>query len=119
MAKVPGYTQPVGAGRTSELDAYAYQETEIYSLLRGFAYHKDLDKAHKGKGLVTVDAPNWVASRIGLMKAQWEPALAIATVRGLYQRLRMDPRITPAALKLFRDGVKSQFDAASAAAILK
>lgn len=119
MAKVPGYSKPAGAGRTREVDAYAYQETEIYSLLRGFAYHKDLAKADQGKGLVTVDAPNWVASRIGLMKAQWEPTLAVAMVRGLYQRLRMDPRITPAALKLFTDGVKAQFDAAGAAAILK
>lgn len=119
MATVPGYTKPVGPGRTSELDAYAYQETEIYALLRGFAYHKPLAKADQGKGLITVDAPNWVAARIGLMKSQWEPALATALVRGLYQRLRVDPRITPPALKLFTDGVKTQFDAASAAAILK
>lgn len=119
MAKVPGYVKPGGAGRQTEIDAYAYQETEIYSLLRGFAYHKDLAKADQGKGLVTVDAPNWVASRIGLVRAQWEPSLATAMLRGLYQRLRLDRRITPAALKLFADGVKSQFDAASAAAILK
>jgi len=119
MAKVAGYVKPGGAGRQTEIDAYAYQETEIYSLLRGFAYHKDLAKADQGRGLVTVDAPNWVASRIGLMKAQWEPSLANAVLRGLYQRLRLDARITPAALKLFADGVKSQFDAATAAAILK
>lgn len=119
MTKVPGYVQPTGKGRTVEMDAYAYQETEMYSVMRGFPYHKGLDKKHQGKGLVSLDAPGLVMARVGLIKQQWEPGLAKALLRGLYQRYRADPRLTPAALDLFRDAVKAQFDAATAAVILK
>src|SRR5205085_4576514 len=45
-ARMPGYVRPTGAGRTSEIDAYAYPETEIYSLLREFTYFVPLAPAH-------------------------------------------------------------------------
>lgn len=119
MSKVPGYVQPTGKGRTVEIDAYAYQETEMYAVMRGFPYHKDLDKSHQGKGLVSLNAPSLIQARVGLIKQQWEPGLAKALLRGIYQRYRADPRLTAAALDLFREAVKAHFDAATAAAILK
>ena len=118
MAKVPGYVRPVDKERLAEVDAYAYQETEIYSIMRGFPYHKDVDKKDQGKGIASLRAADIVKYRVGLLKAQWEPGLAKALLRGLYQRYRIDARLTPAALDLFRDAVKAQFDAAAATAIL-
>lgn len=119
MAKVPGYVQPKGKDRTTEVDAYAYQETEIYSVMRGFPYHKALEKKDQGKGLVSLDAPALIKARVGLIKRQWEPGLAKALLRGLYQRYRADPRLTPASLALFGDAIKAHFDAVTAASILK
>lgn len=113
QAKIPGYTKPATGTkeRTAEIDAYAYQETEIYSLLRSLPYHTPLAAADKGKGLVSIDPASTVAARLGIMKRQWEPKLAVAIVRGLYQRLLQDPRITASAINAFRAGVKTNFPA--------
>jgi len=119
MAKMPGYVQPTDDERTTEIDAYAYQETEIYSVMRGFPYHKDLEKRDRRKGLVSLDAPALIMARVGLIKQQWEPGLVKALLRGLYQRYRADPRLTPASLDLFRNAIKAHFDVATAASILK
>jgi len=120
-ALMPGYTRPTGAGRTSEIDAYAYQETEIYSLLRSFQYHTAPSAAHASLQPYSIDPASTVSARIGYIKRQWTPTVAQALLRGLYERLRHDPRITPAALNAFRQGVRNNYtgsDAPVAAAIL-
>ena len=111
QAKMPGYTKPAAGTteRRSEIDAFAYQETEIYSLLRSFSYHTPIAAADAGKGLVSIDPTSTVQARLGLIKQQWEPKLAVAIVRGLYQRLLQDPRITGPAINAFRAGVKLEF----------
>jgi hypothetical protein len=113
QAKVPGYVKPAAGTdeRKTEVDAYAYQETEIYSLLRSFPYHTSLAPADAAKGLVSINPPAMVEARLGYIKRQWEPALAVALVRGLYQRFLQDPRLTPAALDVFRAGVRAAFPA--------
>jgi len=120
-ALMPGYTQPTGPGRTSEIDAYAYQETEIYSLLRSLSYHTAPSAAHASVQQFSVDPASTVSARIGIIKQQWTPVVAQALLRGLYQRLRHDPRITTAALNAFRQGIRNNFtgaEASIAAAIL-
>jgi hypothetical protein len=97
---MPGYTQSAGAGRTSEIDAYAYQETEIYSLLRSLPYHTMLAPADAALQPNYADPEPTVRARIGLIKQQWEPRVSKALLRGLYQRLRLDPRIRPEACSL-------------------
>ena len=118
-AKMPGYTQPTGDARTSELDAYAYQETEIYSLMREVPYYtpnapKDTAKLDS----INYDPAPTISSRIGLMKQQFAPKVAISLAHGLYQRFKIDPRLDPKALKAFEDGVRQNFSAAEAATIL-
>ena len=115
QAKMPGYTKPAAGTpeRRSEIDAYAYQETEIYSLLRSFSYHTPIAAADAGKGLVSIDPASTVEARLGLIKQQWEPTLSVSIVRGLYQRLLQDPRITGLALNAFKAGVKLRFPAES------
>jgi hypothetical protein len=108
-AKMADYTQPTGDARTSEIDNFAYQGTEIYSLLRSLPYHTPIKEKDKGKKLSSVDPKNTVRARIGLIKKNWDPKLAPALVRGLYVRFRLDPRITPEALDAFKDGVREVF----------
>lgn len=113
QAKIPGYSKPAAGtkARTREIDAYAYQETEIYSLLRSFPYHTPIAAKDAKKGLVSIDPASTVQARLELMKNQWEPSLAHAIVRGLYKRLLADPRITGPAINAFRAGVKAVFPA--------
>jgi len=118
-ALMPGYTQPTGAARTSETDAYAYQETEIYSLLRSLPYHTNLAPADAALQPGYVDPEPTVLARIRIITQQWEPRIAKALVRGLYQRFRIDPRLTPAALAAFERGVRANFTAAEATDILR
>lgn len=113
-ARMPGYVRPVGPGRTTEVDSYAYQETEIYSLLRSMPYHTAPTAAHAAVSQYSVDPASTVRARIGLIKSQWAPTVAQALLRGLYQRLRHDPRITPAALDAFRQGVRAHYTGADA-----
>ena len=112
-AKMTDYTQPSGDARGKEIDNFAYQGTEIYSLLRGFAYHtsisKEVKEKNKGKRLVEVNPKTTVQFRLGLIKENWDPKVAPALVRGLYMRLALDPRITPKALDAFKEGVRNVF----------
>ncbi|HHH43866.1 MAG TPA: DUF4157 domain-containing protein [Gammaproteobacteria bacterium] len=120
-ALMPGYTQPTGPGRTAEIDAYAYQETEIYSLLRSLPYHTAPTAADASVQPLSIDPASTVNARIGLIKRQWTPIVGQSLLRGLYQRLRHDPRITPDALNAFRQGIRNNYkgaEASIAAAIL-
>lgn len=63
---------------------------------------------------INYDPVPTIASRIGLIKTQFEARVARSIVRGLYQRYRMDPRLVPAAIAAFTAGVRSHFPAAAA-----
>jgi len=119
--KIPGYVKPAEGtkARTAEKDAYAYQETEIYALLRSLPYSKSIAPKDVPKGLVGYEPAQWAKDRIGIIKSQWEPKLAVAIVRGLYKRLLLDPRISGPAIKAFRDGVRIHFTVAEAAEVFK
>lgn len=106
-----GYVQPAGAARTSEIDAYGYQETEIYSLLRSLPYHTPLAAKDAALQAGYVDPEPTVVGRLQLIQSQWEARVAKALVRGMYERFRLDPRLTPAALAAFRRSVTTVFGA--------
>jgi hypothetical protein len=119
-ARMPGYTQPTGDGRTSEIDAYAYQETEIYSLMREVEYYTpNAPRDRRALDQINYDPAPAIADRIGLIVQQWEPRVARSLVRGLLQRFRVDPRLVPAAIRAFEAGVRAHFQAADAAQILR
>ncbi|HTV20938.1 MAG TPA: DUF4157 domain-containing protein [Polyangiaceae bacterium] len=119
-AKVSGYTKPASGSdeRTTELDAYAYQETEIYAVLRSMSYRTAPTKAHAAQ-VPDLDTQGLVDWHVELMKQQWSPKLIVAILRGLRKRLMIDPRITPAARKVFDKAVRKNFGAKTAAAVLK
>lgn len=92
----------------------------MYSLMREVEYYTpNAPKDRAALDSINYDPAPTIASRVGLIKAQFEPRVARSIVRGLYQRYRMDPRLVPAALTAFTNGVKSSFPAAEAKQILK
>ena len=105
-AKMPGYKQPSGAARTSEYDAFGYQETEMYAEMRELEFTVPSD-------------PNFAASqkeisdRVGIIVKQWEPRVAKALLRGLFQRFRIDPRIVAISLAAFEKGVNAHVTVAN------
>ena len=120
MGKMPGYVKPAAgtSARRSEIDAYAYQETEMYSVLRSMAYRTAPSAADAGK-VPNLDTQRIVTYRVGLMKKQWAPTLIAAVLRGYRKRLVIDPRISGAALGVFDTALKTHFDAATVAKIAK
>jgi hypothetical protein len=118
-ALMPGYTQPTGAARTAEIDAYAYQETEIYSLLLEVPYFTPVSAAHQHLSSINFDPADAVSARIGVINDQWESRVARSLLRGLLLRFRLDPRLTPQAIQTFEAGIRANFTTAEANAILQ
>jgi len=105
--KIPG-----SDARREEIDAYAYQETEIYSNMRELPFFTevraaDLKKDPRLKNL-NPDPAGLIADHIGLIKDQWSGSgLDVAMLRGIWSRYSLDPRIDPKALKAFKEGLKA------------
>ena len=121
-ALMPGYTQPADGtdARTSEIDAYAYQETEMYSLMREVEYYTPNAPRDRARlDSINYDPAPTISTRIGLIKTQFEPRVARSIVRGLYQRYRMDPRLVPAAIAAFVAGVRANFTGPEATQLLR
>jgi hypothetical protein len=121
-ARMPGYTRPADGSteRTSEIDAYAYQETEMYSLMREVEFYTPNAPRHRAAlDSINYDPAPMIATRIGLIKSQFEARVARSIVRGLYQRYRADPRLVPAAIAAFTAGVRVHFPGAQATQILR
>jgi hypothetical protein len=108
QTKVPGYVKPAAgsAERTTELDAFAYQETEIYAVLRSMAYRTAPAAKDAGK-VPALDTQVLVTWHVETMTKQWSPKLIVPVLRGLRRRLIIDPRINVAALKVFDNAVNA------------
>ena len=100
MAGMPGYKRPSGKARDTEIDAYAYQETETYAVLRGFPYRTAATAADAAK-VVDLDSKGLVCWHIDLMTQQWAPGLIVPILRGLRMRLVVDPRVSGPAMNIF------------------
>jgi len=122
--QVPGYVPPDAstkagqAARQTELSAYAYQETEIFAVLRSMAYRTAPTAADAPK-VPNLDSQALVTWHVATLKKQWAPSLIVAILRGLRQRLAIDPRISKAALGVFDAAVLANFDAATRATVAK
>jgi len=118
-ALMPGYTQPTGADRTSEIDAFAYQETEIYSQLVEVEFHTPVSAAHQSLEAINADPATVVRRRIGIIRRQWQSDVARALVRGMLLRFRLDPRLHSTAIQVFEQAIRDNFSSTEAAAILQ
>lgn len=121
-ALMPGYTAPAAgsAARLSEIDAYAYQETEMYSLMREVPYFTPNAPADVAAlASVNYDPGPAIGGRVQMIHDQWEPRVARSLLRGLYLRFMADPTVGGPAMNAFRAGVRAAFPAADAAVILQ
>jgi hypothetical protein len=93
-----------------ETSTYAYIGTETYAALREVPYVKQFSPAHAGKGLGrSIPPAENVDNKIGLIKAKYAPGIAEAVLQGLYERFRVDPRISQEALILFEETAEKYF----------
>jgi hypothetical protein len=93
-----------------EKSTFAYIGTEIYAALREVPYYTPVSSAHAGKGLITgIEPRENIDNKIGLVKSKYAPGIAEAVLQGLYERFRIDPRISPAALALFEEVAQKHF----------
>ncbi len=120
MAGMPGYHKPAEGtqDRTNELDAYAYQETEIYSVLRSAPYRTPPTAADVNK-VPNLDSQALVDWHVSLIRDEWPDKLVVPVLRGLRMRLVVDPRIKGMAMHIFDKAVTSKLDAKTAAEVIK
>jgi hypothetical protein len=93
-----------------EKDTFAYIGTETYAALREVPYETPLSATHAAKGLITAIEPaKNIDNKIGLIKSKYARGIAEAVLQGLYERFRIDPRISPDALALFEEVAEKHF----------
>lgn len=86
----------------AELSTFGYIGTETYAALREVPYDVPLRPEHAARGLSTAIEPaSNIDNKIGLLKAKYAPAMAGALLQGLYERFKVDPRVSQDALALF------------------
>lgn len=94
-------------------DIYGYIGTEMYAALREVPYERALSTADAAKGLTRAISPEEnVDNKIGLIKSKYAPGIAEAVLQGLYERFRVDPRISQDALALFESTAAKYFPGA-------
>jgi Domain of unknown function (DUF4157) len=93
-----------------EVNTFGYIGTETYAALREVPFEKRLSPTHAAKGLhMAIDPASNVDNKIGLIKSKYAPGVAEGVVQGLYERFRIDPRISAEALELFEEKADKYF----------
>jgi len=102
----PSYTKP--ADRGSEKRLYGYPETEIYSEMIEAKHAIPISAADRKKGIKGSDRPSRnIKSMVGRLARNLEPSVAKAVLLGMWERFRIDPRLSPKALQLYKDAVNT------------
>ncbi len=107
-AHFPEYRAP--RSDRDELRLYDYLGTEIYAEMREFEFYKEVSPADRKKGVKSSDDPKQdIEARVKKLKQFFEPKVAEALIRGMWERFRVDPRIVPGALALFKAAADTHF----------
>ena len=102
------YQQP--ASRTKEKGLYGYPETEIYSEMIEYKYYVPISTADKKKGVRGSDEPGRnIDQMVKRLKTALEPEVVKPILLGMWERFRIDPRLTKGALKLYKKAVNHHF----------
>jgi hypothetical protein len=98
--QVPSLGQPWDT--SEEFTTFGYIGTEIYAALREMPFEVPLSRedAKRGVGVGAHPVPN-ISNKIGLLKAKFKPGLAEALLQGLYERFKIDPRVSASSLAVF------------------
>jgi len=92
-----------------EENTFGYIATEIYAALREVPYDVPLTAADNLRGLGAITIVDNIDNKVGLVKSKFTLPTATALVQGLYERFRVDPRVTPAALAIYVAQVEKHF----------
>ncbi len=107
----PSYVKPGDRGQ--EHDLYGYIGTEIFSEMMEADYSVPISKADKAKGIRGSDSPKGnIEERIGTLKKHYEPSIAKSLALGLWERFRIDPRLSASSLTLYKNAVNLHFPGA-------
>lgn len=91
-------------------DIYGYIGTEIYAALREVPYERTPNPEDAKLGLRWAIPPEQnVDNKVGLIKSKYAPEIAGAVLQGLYERYRIDPRISEDGLALFESTADKYF----------
>ena len=103
----PSYSKP--SDRRPEINLYGYPETEIYAEMVEATHSTPLSPEDKKKGISSSDDPAAdIAEKVGRLARNLEPSVAKAVLLGMWERFRIDPRLSPASLQLYKDAVNAQ-----------
>lgn len=91
-----------------ERGTFAYIGTETYAALREVPFEKSMSPAHAGLGNAIEPEAN-IDNKLALLKSKYAPGLGEALLQGLYERFRVDPRISQEALALFERLARKHF----------
>lgn len=92
------------------VNTFGYFGTEIYAALREVPYEVAVTASAVEKGLSgAIEPAKNIDDSIGLVKIKYAPGVAEAIVQGLYERFRVDPRVSDDALALFERTVARHF----------
>jgi len=92
-----------------ENNTFDYIGTEIYAALREVPYDVPLTAADTARGLGAITIADNIDNKVGLVKSKFTLPTARALVQGLYERFRVDPRVTRAALAIYVAQVEKHF----------
>lgn len=106
-AHFPSYSKP--ADRRPEMNLYAYPETEIYAEMIEASHSTPVSAADKAKGVTSSDDPAAdIKEKVGRLARNLEPSVAKAVLLGMWERFRIDPRLSAKSLTLYKDAVNAQ-----------
>jgi hypothetical protein len=111
-----GLPAPTADETTQMGRTYGYEDTEMYSIVRGAHYYHAPTAAHIQAVPVggALEPVAWLRTHIRTMRdVQWEPSLAKAILTGFWRRISSDPRVDADGLNAFRSAVNAEWPAAA------
>ena len=100
---------PAKPGPSKEKKLYGYAETEIFANLIESDYRVDVPKAARKKGITGgVDPVKDLKKRVNIINTYYEPSVSKAILLGMWERFRIDPRLTDKAKKIYKDAVNAE-----------
>jgi hypothetical protein len=103
----PSYAAP--ADKRPEMNLYGYPETEIYAEMVEASHSTPISAADQAKGIKGSDDPATdIKEMVGRLARNLEPSVAKAVLLGMWERFRIDPRLSAASLQLYKDAVNAQ-----------
>ena len=103
-----GYSKPWWWNRHREQQVYGYPETELYSELIEAEHFVPMSAADQASGILTGDSPIAdVPAKLRAIDRAFEPTVARVLVESFWERIRLDPRVGPKGIELFRSATES------------